>query len=263
MTVESVCTRLVWEQCFSEGVSMMTEAILGIDVAKKKLDVALMFDGKTLVRKFDNATSGFKLLQGWLASLHIERVHACLESTGTYGEAVAEFLFERSHRVSVVNPLRIKGYAKSDLQRNKTDPADARLIAEFCLVKDPEDWHPLPAEVKHLQALTRRIEALNQMLIAERNRLEAASREVRTSVKRMIKTIETEIRDVECLIKAHIDNHPDLKQQNDLLKSIPGIGQKTAPLLLGEIEFPAVHFGTSCGRTCRPYPAKGSIRNKP
>mgnify|MGYP003541958184 CR=1 FL=1 len=216
---------------------MMTEAILGIDVAKKKLDVALMFDGKTLVRKFDNATRGFKLLQGWLASLHIERVHACLESTGTYGEAVAEFLFERSHRVSVVNPLRIKGYAKSDLQRNKTDPADARLIAEFCLVKDPEDWHPLPAEVKHLQALTRRIEALNQMLIAERNRLEAASREVRTSVKRMIKTIETEIRDVECLIKEHIDNHPDLKQQNDLLKSIPGIGQKTAPLLLGEIEF--------------------------
>ena len=51
---------------FYEGVSIMSEAILGIDVAKKKLDVALMFDGRRLTRKFDNSPSGFKLLQGWL-----------------------------------------------------------------------------------------------------------------------------------------------------------------------------------------------------
>jgi len=107
----------------------MSETVLGIDVAKKKLDVALMFSGKMLMKKFDNTSKGFNLLQGWLTSLHFERVHACLESTGVYGEAVAEFLHERGHRVSVVNPLRIKGFAKSDLQRNKTDKADARTIA--------------------------------------------------------------------------------------------------------------------------------------
>jgi len=116
----------------------MSKAILGIDVAKKKLDVALIFSDKVLVKKFDNAVKGFKLLQGWLMSLHLEQVHACLEATGAYSEALAEFLHERGHLVSVVNPLRIKGFAKSDLQRNKTDTADARTIAEFCLAIDPE-----------------------------------------------------------------------------------------------------------------------------
>lgn len=215
----------------------MSEAILGVDVSKKKLDVALIFNGRTLKHKFDNSAKGFKLLQGWLLSLQIERVHACLESTGVYGEALAEFLYQKNHRVSVVNPLRIKGYAKADLQRNKTDPADAYLIADFCLVKDPKEWHPSPPEVKHLQALTRRIEALEQMIIGEQNRLEATPREVRPSIKRVIRTLETEIKNVQRLIKEHIDNHPDMKQQNDLLLTIPGIGQKTSQLLLSEVEF--------------------------
>ena len=215
----------------------MSEAILGIDVSKKKLDVALMFDGRTLKKKFDNSPKDFKLLQGWLMSLRIERVHACLESTGTYGEAVAEFLHEKGHRVSVVNPFQIKSYGNAGLKRNKTDPADALLIADFCLVKNPREWHPMPAQVKQLQALNRRIEALDQMLIAEKNRLDVAPKEVRTSVKRMIRTLETEIKNVHRLIKEHIDNHPDMKQQNDLLLTIPGIGQKTSQLLLGEVEF--------------------------
>lgn len=215
----------------------MSETVLGIDVAKKKLDVALMTGGKVLMKKFDNAVNGFKLLQGWLASLHIAQAHVCLEATGTYGEAVAEFLHERGHRVSVVNPFRIKGFANSDLQRNKTDTADARTIAAFCLAKDPEDWHPLPPEIKQLQALTRRIEALERMLGVETNRLESAPDATRPSLKRMIGNLKKEIDNVGRLIKDHIDNHPDLKQQSQLLQSIPGIGEKTARLLLGEIEF--------------------------
>lgn len=234
----------------------MSKTVLGIDVAKKKLDAALMFDGKTLKRKFDNSLKGFNLMQGWLASLHIERVHACLEATGTYGEGVAEFLHEKGHRVSVVNPFRIKSYALSDLRRNKTDSADASTIADFCLVKDPEDWHPLPLEVKHLQALTRRIEVLDQMLASERNRLEAASRSVRPSLNRIIRTLEKEIKSVESVIKEHIDNHPNLKQQNNLLQTIPGIGQKTARVLLSEVEFAtfasaralAAHAGVTPGK---------------
>ena len=215
----------------------MSKKVLGIDVAKKKLDVLLLFDGRELRRKFDNTVNGFQLLQGWLASLHIEQVHACLEATGTYGEGIAEFLYEKGHRVSVVNQFRIKSYANTDLQRNKTDAADARTIADFCMVKDPENWHPLPAEIKHLQELTRRIESLERMLGSEQNRLETASVKVRPSVERMIQTLEGEIEEVRRLIKEHIDNHPDLKQQIKLLESIPGIGQKTAQVLLGEIEF--------------------------
>lgn len=221
----------------------MSKTVLGIDVGKKKLDVVLMFNQKALARKFDNSPNGFKLLAGWLASLRISEVHACLEATGIYGEAVAEFLYKKGHRVSVVNPLRIKGYAKSDLRRNKTDPADARTIAGFCIEKDPKLWHPPTPEVRHIQDLTRRLEALEEMLGAENNRLEASSRTVRPSLKRIIRTLEKEIENVRQLIKEHIDNHPGLKGQSDLLQTIPGIGEKTAQILLSEIEFS--HFDSA------------------
>ena len=75
------------------------------------------------------------------------------------------------------------------------------------------------------------------MLGAENNRLEASSRTVRPSLKRIIRTLEKEIENVHQLIKEHIDSHPNLKEQSDLLQTIPGIGQKTAQLLLSEIEF--------------------------
>jgi transposase len=234
----------------------MSNTILGIDVAKKKLDVCLMLGDKALMKKFDNSEKGFKLLAGWLASLHVEMVHACLEATGTYGEPVAEFLHERGHVVSVVNPFRIKGFASSDLKRNKTDTADARTIAEFARVKEPESWHPLPAEMKQLQALTRRIEALERMLVVETNRLEMAPPATRPSIKRMVGNLSKEIELVQNLIKDHIDNNPDLKQQSDLLQSIPGIGEKTACLLLGEIEFRSFASARSVAAYAGVTPAK-------
>lgn len=216
----------------------MSKAVLGIDVSKAMLDVVLMFaGGKELKHKVENSQKGFRLLEGWLKSLHIDHVHACLEATGVYGEAVAEFLHAKGHKVSVVNPLRIKRYAESDLKRNKTDQVDARTIADFCRVKDPDEWHPLSAQMKHLQELMRRIESLERMLLSERNRMEAASRTVRPSLKRIVHALEKEIDHVRQLVKEHIDDHPDLRQQRDLLESIPGIGRKTAELLLAELEF--------------------------
>jgi len=177
------------------------------------------------------------LLAAWLESLHLPRVHACLEATGSYSEAAALFLHERGHLVSVVNPLRIKGYAQSNMQRNKTDRLDAWLIASFCQTQEPDQWLPPSAEVKQLQALVRRIEVLEQMRQAEENRLANVVLEVQPSLERMIALLKEEIIELERQIKEHIDRHPDLKQQSTLLQTIPGIGSRTANLLLSEIEF--------------------------
>lgn len=219
----------------------MSKTVLGIDISKKKMDVLLVLNTKPLKKIFENTSKGHKLLDGWLRSLRAGRdVHICLEATGPYSEPVAEFLFEKGYRVSMVNPLKVRDFGKAQFRRNKTDPADARLIADFCLAMEPEGWHPLPPEAKHLQALTRRIESLDQILLAERNRLkESAPRSVQPSLKRMIRNLEKEIAEVKKLIKEHIDNNPNLKEQSDLLRSIPGIGEKTAHLLLGELEFSA------------------------
>jgi transposase len=215
----------------------MSKNILGIDIAKLKIDVFLIFENKSFVKQFDNSPKGFKLLEAWLKSLQITEVHACLEATGIYGDAVANFLHHQGHQVSVVNPLSIKGYAKAKLQRNKTDKADARLIADFCLTQNPTQWFPPKPETIELQALVRRIESLEEMLQMEKNRLEVSPNKTKPSIKRMIKTFENEIKTLRKSIKEHIDHNPNLKEQDKLLQTIPGIGEKTSALLLGEIEF--------------------------
>jgi transposase len=215
----------------------MAKIVLGIDVSKNTLDVALIFETRTLCKQFKNSLEGFKLLAAWLESLQITRVHACLEATGTYSEAVALFLHEQGHRVSVVNPLRIKGYAQSNMQRNKTDRLDARLIATFCLTQEPDEWQPPSAAVKHLQSLVRRVEVLEEMLQAEENRLTNVAPQIKSSIERIITLIKEEIGELERQIKQHISQNSNLKEQSELLQTIPGIGARTANLLLSEIEF--------------------------
>ncbi len=123
------------------------------------------------------------------------------------------------------------------MQRNKTDRLDARLIADFCLTQEPDEWQPPSAEVKHLQSLVRRVEVLEGMRQSEENRLANAGLEIKPSIERMITLIKDEIRELERQIKQHFDRNPDLKEQSELLQTIPGIGERTANLLLSEIEF--------------------------
>lgn len=215
----------------------MAKIVLGIDVSKKTLDAALIIDNRTISKQFKNSLEGFKFLAAWLETLQITRVHACLEATGTYSEAVALFLHEFGHLVSVVNPLRIKGYASANMQRNKTDRLDACLIANFCLTQEPEEWQPPSAAVKHLQSLVRRVEVLEEMLQAEENRLANAAFEIKPSIERVITLLKEEIKELERQVKQHIDRNAHLKEQSQLLQTIPGIGKRTANLLLSEVEF--------------------------
>jgi transposase len=89
-------------------------------------------------KSFQNSPDGFEALALWLRKWGIERVQACLEATGNYGEDLAIFLHQAGHTVSIVNPARIKGFAQSELIRTKTDKMDAGIIARFCLAMKPE-----------------------------------------------------------------------------------------------------------------------------
>src|SRR6185369_16882013 len=106
-------------------------AILGIDVAKNKFDVALYKNSKYKTKSFDNKPLGFEALADWLKLHNVAVVHACMEATGSYGDALARVLFETGHMVSVVNPARIKAFGESELLRTKNDKTDAKLIARF------------------------------------------------------------------------------------------------------------------------------------
>jgi len=211
---------------------------LGIDIAKLKFDVCLMSaEGKLKHKVFPNTTSGFEQVAAWLARQNVLHPHACMEATGTYGERLALFLREAGYIISVVNPAAVKAFAASRLSRTKTDKVDAELIARFCAAQQPLAWTPPALEVRELQALVRRLASLIEMRVAEENRLEAGSAvvAVRASVEEHIAYLCAEIKRTEALIREHIESHPDLRQQSELLDSIPGIGETTAAVLLAEL----------------------------
>jgi len=214
----------------------MSAPILGIDIAKQRIEVALLVDGKVKSRSFKNASDGFESLSLWLRKWSIERVAACMEATGNYGEALAIYLHEAGHTVSVVNPARIKGFAQSELIRTKTDKVDAGVIARFCLAMKPGSWTPPSHEIRSLRALVRRVDSLIGMLTQEKNRLGIAHESVIPLIKEHITYLDKNIKKIRERIADLIDRDSNLRQKKDLLASIPGIGKVTIPVLLAELD---------------------------
>jgi len=213
-------------------------ATLGIDIAKLNFDAALLIDKKFYCKKFSNTQNGFNKLAIWLQSKKVISVHACMEATGNYGLTLAEFLSDQRFDVSIVNPASVKGFAQSQLTRNKTDKADAKLIAQFTQVLIPGVWIPPRAEVRELRDLVNRCEHLKAILVQEKNRLEMQkNEEVCKHIKLHISWLEKELYELEKSIQEKIDKDPDLKAKNDLLQSIPGIGEKTSATMLAYISF--------------------------
>ncbi len=213
------------------------QKVLGIDVSKAKHDVILVFEGKKYHKKISNDIRGFGYLKRWLGSHQATHVHACLEATGQYGEALAEWLLEQGHMVSIVNPARIKRYGQSKLHRNKTDKADADLIAEFCLKENPAFWEPLSPEIKQLRALNRRLQALKAISRQEKNRQKSGEKNnwILSDLDMHIEFLEKRIEAINKEILDLIKLTPELKSQYDLLRTIPGIGHLTAITLLAEV----------------------------
>lgn len=214
------------------------DAVLGIDIAKAKFNVTLRWpDGRRRRKACANTPAGCAELLAWLTRHGAHAVHACLEATGTYGEWLATTLVEAGHQVSVVNPAIIHHYGKSRLLRAKTDAVDADLLADYTAHEHPAAWAPLPRDVRELQALVRRLDALLGMQTDERNRQQAGALTpaVQDSIAAVLAQLDAQIDSVRRQIRAHMDQHPGLRAQRDLLISIPGIGEATAALLLAEL----------------------------
>ena len=84
----------------------MIDGVLGIDVSKNTIDVSMSDSNKVRARSFANSADGWRHLLAWLISQKIQRVHACLESTGRYSLGIACALYEADHVVSIINPIR-------------------------------------------------------------------------------------------------------------------------------------------------------------
>lgn len=216
---------------------MTTTITFGIDVAKDTLEVALYDQEQYRYASFDNNKKGCNRLAKWLKKHKAKEAHGCLEATGRYGDLVANFLYERGFRVSVVNPARIKAYAQSQLQRNKTDRQDAQVIAHFCATQSPALWAPLPPVLQELLALTRRLNTLKAERTRELNRRQSGiqSQTVLDAIDAHIEFINAQISSLEKHINDLMDQDPDLRHKKELLTSIPGIGDTTAAHFIAEV----------------------------
>jgi transposase len=157
----------------------------------------------------------------WSSGLRVKalaRVHACLEATGTYSDAIATFLFEHGHQVSIINPARVTAFRVSEGIRTKTDRHDALVLARFCEQKRPALWRPTPLEIQRLQGLLGRLDDLQLTMQQERNRFENLR-------------LDAQLRQD---IQAHLSwlqqqrEHTLLQRACDHLDSIPGIACLTA-----------------------------------
>jgi transposase len=215
----------------------LVEFWIGIDVSKRKLDVALLdARGKLKQRVFANDAAGCGELHQWLIGRGVTPLagRICMEATGPYSETSATALVDAGWVVAVVNPARVKGFAQGELLRNKTDSADAALLARFCARMKPEPWQAPPPAVRELRALVDRLQVLRDMQQQERNRLEAhaADQVVSPSIREHINWLQACADKLQTQIDDHIDAHPLLAKDAELLNSIPGIGQVTTPKVL-------------------------------
>ena len=218
------------------------DAWIGIDVSKETLDACLLRPtGKSKSRQFANNPAGFQKLLGWVGSLAAPERHFCMEATGAYSRTAASFLVEKGELVSVENPARIKYFGMGEGILNKTDKVDARVIALYAKQKQPEPWRMGRPEVVHLAALMRRLQAVETHLGQERNRLREpdVDPEVARSITTIIQVLEQEINRLEAQVREHIDQHPGLRADKELLTSIKGVGEKLAHWILAEMPDPS------------------------
>ena len=211
---------------------------VGIDIAKEVFDVFLLTpEGEQFEEQFKNQKSGINKFHRWLKKHRATDAHLALEATGVYGELLAETMYKRGYDVSVINPARIKAYGNSQMRRTKTDRLDATLIADYCRTQSPRLWSPLPPETKELRALVRHFEDLKQERQRAKNRqsTQSVSSLVYKQLQAQIRLLDKQIEEVKKTMKKHIKQYPDLKQDSDLLKTIPGISDITACVLLAEL----------------------------
>ena len=209
--------------------------VIGIDVSKEKLDCLWLRElatGKAKSKVVPNKPGGYQVLLAWAEKTldcPVAEIWFVMEATGVYHEALATALADGGAPVAVVNPARIRDYARALGQRSKNDQRDSYAIAHYGLTQPLERWQPELPEVRELKALLARLEAVEKDAQREANRLEKAtisqaSTVVIDSIQAMLATLTAEKERLEQLIDKHIDGHPTLKQDAALLQSIPGVG---------------------------------------
>lgn len=210
----------------------MEPTVVGIDVSKDRLDVAILPSGQAFAVTRDAA--GLEVLAARLLPLAPQVI--ALEATGGYETVVAATLAAAGLPVVVVNPAQIRAFGRALGQRAKSDPIDAALIARFTAATKPE-IRPLPDQAtQRLADLVARRRQIITMMVAERQR-QRRLREPRLqrSITRLLDALQRELSELDHEIEDDVRGSPAWRENEDLLASVPGIGPTIARTLIAEM----------------------------
>ena len=209
---------------------METTRYVGIDVSAATLDVAVH---EGMVMQVRNDVKGIAALVKELQAMPPALI--VLEATGIYHRDVTSALVAAGLAVAVVNPRQVRDFARSTGQLAKTDRLDAVMLARFAAVVRPTP-RPIPTEATwELAALVERRRQLVDMLTAEKNRLQVARKPVRPSVQQVIRALEKALATADDEIDRWIRQSPAWRAQEDLLRTVPGVGPQTARMLIAAL----------------------------
>jgi len=211
---------------------MSSTLVLGIDVAKDTVEIASR--PAQIHGEFANTRAGHQKLLKALAGHSIQLI--VVEATGGYERALAAELAQADYRVVVANPRQVRHFAYGVGELAKTDPIDANTLAFFGEVVKPTPKPTQDPNIESLAELVTRRRQLVGLLTQETNRLPMCRHiVVRKSVRKMIKTLEHQIKQIDELIQDHIQADDNFQQKNQILRSTPGIGPKTSSMLLAHV----------------------------
>jgi len=208
-----------------------SKVYVGIDVSKDKLDIAVL--GESTEKQVDNSREGIEKLVQWMQEIQPELI--VVEATGGYQRSVVDALFHAGVCVAMVNPTRVRQFARACGLLAKTDKLDAQVLAVFGQRMQPKRYEGKSEAEKQLSALLVRRKQLEEMLKAEQNRLRTISPSLRSSVERIIAFLKDEKKRLEEQIQELLKEQKAWQEQTQILSSAPGVGMVTTATLLADL----------------------------
>jgi transposase len=204
---------------------------VGIDVSKDKLDVAVL--GEKPWKRVDNREAGITELVKQMQELQPELI--VVEATGGYQRAVVDALFRSGLAVAVVNPTRVRQFARACGLLAKTDKLDAQVLAVFGERVKPRLYKGKDEKERELGGMLVRRRQLEEMLKAEKNRLRMVQPRVQGSIERIIAVLQTEKKAMDEQIEQFMKEQTKWQEERAILSSAPGVGKVTTATLLADL----------------------------
>ena len=203
----------------------------GIDVSKETLDVAV--DGEADGQQYANDAVGIAALAVWLAEKEVTLV--VVEASGGWELDLVTALAVAGLPAAVVNPTRVRNFAKALGQYAKTDKIDACVLARFAAVVQPPVRPLKSGEQARLAAVISRRQQLVDMLTQEKNRRVTTREEMRDQLERHIRWLETELADLNNQLEKLVAHCAEWQAKKEVMMSVKGVGPVTATTLLADL----------------------------